>query len=327
MTRRVWRAVALALLLAPAAAYAESPEIEHRCTAKYPSILQYFAWKDCVKTATEQEVEENLKRQEEDLKRQKEQAARPCLAADIPRMEGLAVKAREAVKSEFSLEEAKAALSIIIGNQGAIQIATDNIKDRVLITSIDTRCHAPFHFLINVREGPDKKLRWYRTSAEDPPAVYPASIHQEFGTEFEAQREEERYRAEVAKRDADIKAYLSKQEQEREEQRQRLLRNVKISDVKLKCMGAGFCSMRILEFVVTNVSKQPIKRISFGWMLRSPQMRECPTNLATKEVSRQVLQPGEKAAQSFYINDAPENADARYCLSVTEVEFPYPWER
>jgi hypothetical protein len=79
--------------------------------------------------------------------------------------------------------------------------------------------------------------------------------------------------------------------------------------------------------VVTNVSKQPIRRVSFGWMLRPPQMTECPAKLATKEASRQVLQPGEKAPQSFYINNAPENADAKFCLSVTEVEFPYPWER
>src|SRR5258708_16747501 len=81
-------ALALALLLVPATAYAESAEIEHRCTAKYPSMTQYFAWKDCVKTPTQREPEENLKCLEEDFKRQKEEAARACLAADIARMEG-----------------------------------------------------------------------------------------------------------------------------------------------------------------------------------------------------------------------------------------------
>jgi hypothetical protein len=92
------------------------------------------------------------------LKRQKEEAARPCLAADIARMEGLAAKASGAVKSESSLEEAQAALSLITGHQGEVGNPKDSIKDRVVVNSIDTRCDAPFHFLINVREGPDKKF-------------------------------------------------------------------------------------------------------------------------------------------------------------------------
>jgi hypothetical protein len=299
MTSQVWAIAALALLLAPATASAESAEIEHRCTAKYPNISQYFAWKDCVKIATQLEVEENLKRQ-------KEEAARPCLAADMPRMEGLVAKASGAVKSESSLEEAQAALGVIFGYQGTITIPKDSIKDRVLVSSINSRCDAPFYFLINVREGPDKKLRWLRTWAEDAPAGYSSGLHQEFSAEFEAERERERFRAEAAKRDEDFRAIMAKQEREREEQRQETLRSVKISDVKLKCMGAGFCSIRILEFMVTNVSKQPIKRISFGWMLRSPQMTECPAKLATKEVHREVLQPGEKHHKAFILITRPK---------------------
>jgi hypothetical protein len=126
-------------------------------------------------------------------------------------------------------------------------------------------------------------LRWFRTFAEDPPAGYPASIHQEFGAEFEAQREQERFRAETAKRDEESKAIWAKREQEREELHQKSLRSVKISDAKMKCSGKGSCSMRTLEFVVTNVSQQPIKHISFGWMFLSPQMTECPAKLTTKE--------------------------------------------
>jgi hypothetical protein len=325
MTRRVWGAgvLALSLLLAPATAYADSAEIESRCTANYPSISQYFAWRDCVKTATQREAEENLKRQEDDLKRQREEAARPCLAADIPRMEGLAAKASGAVKSESSLEEAQAAMNLVVGPQGEIAIPKDGIKDRVLVNSIDTRCDAPFHFLINVREGTDKKLRWVRIWAEDAPVGYPAGLHEEFGAEFEVQREQERLRAEGAKRDEELKAMWAKQEQEREEQHEKFLRSVKISNARMKCFGTGSCSMRTLEFVVTNISQQPLKRIAFGWMFLSPQMAECPAKLATKETNYQlVLQPGEKASQSIYIYGAPESGDARYCLRVTEIGSP-----
>jgi hypothetical protein len=326
MTRRVGAvgALALTLLLTPTSAHAANPEIEHRCTVQYPSVTQYFAWKDCVKTATEREAEEEFNRQDKELKLYRADAARPCLAADISRMEGLAVRAHEAVKSEFNLEEAKSALSIVLGDEGTIQIADDNIKDRVLITAIYTKCDATFHFLINVREGSDKKLRWFRTSAEDAPVGYQAGIHREYGTEFEAQREQVQFRAETAKRDEELKATWARQEQEREEQRQKLLRSAKISNAKMKCFGTASCSMRTLEFVVTNVSPQPIKHISFGWMFLSPPMTECPAKLATKETKYQlVLQPGEKAAQSIVISGAPENADAKYCLSVTEIGLPY----
>jgi hypothetical protein len=317
MARQVWTALALALWLAPSPAWADDADIEHRCTAAYPNMSQYFAWKDCVKTATQREAED-------DAKRQKEEAARPCLADDISRMEALAAKAQEAVRTEFGLEEAQAALYPIIGYQGAIAIAKDNIKERVLVTSIDTRCDAPFHFLINVREGLDKKIRWVRVWAEDPPAGYPANLHQEFGAEFEQQREQERLRAEADRHDEEFKALLVKQEQEREEQHQKFLRSVKISNAKMKCLATGSCSMRTLEFVVTNVSQQPINRISFGWIFLPPQLTECPAKLATKETNYQlVLQPGENAPQTIHIYDAPENGEARYCLRVTEIGVPF----
>jgi hypothetical protein len=317
MRRLSWTALAL-LLIAFGPARGDNADIEHQCTAMYPSMTQYFAWKDCIKTATEREAEE-------DAKRQKEEAARPCLAGDIPRMERLAAKAHEAVQSEFSLDEAQSALYPIIGDRGEIQIAKDNIKERVLVTSINTRCDAPFQFLINVREGSDKKLRWVRVSAEDPPAGYPANLHQEFGVEFEEQREQERLRAGAAKRDDEFKASWAKEEQDREEQHQKFLRSVKISNAKLKCVGTAPCLMRTLEFVVTIISQQPVNRIAFGWMFLPAHMTECPAKLATKETNYQlVLQPGESATQTVYISDAPESGEVKYCLRVTELDIPFP---
>jgi hypothetical protein len=128
MIRR-WRGtLALALLLTLAAALADSAEIEHRCTVKYPSIMQYYAWKDCVKTETQQEAEYNARREEEEAKRRKEEAARPCIAADIPRMEALAQKVKAAVESELTLEGAKAALEPITGQQAEVQIPKRQYK-------------------------------------------------------------------------------------------------------------------------------------------------------------------------------------------------------
>jgi hypothetical protein len=195
-----WRGIlALALLLTPAVAVADSAEIEHLCTVKYPSIMQYCVWKDCVKTETQQEAEYNARREEEEAKRRKEEAARPCIAADIPRMEALAQKVKAAIRSELTLEEAKAVLEPITGRQAEVQIPKDNIRERVLVDSIDTRCPSAFNFLINVREGADKKIRWLRVVAQDAPAGYRDGLLSEFSSDFERQRQEEWSRAEDAR--------------------------------------------------------------------------------------------------------------------------------
>src|SRR4051812_29914716 len=111
MTHRWWLqgVFALTMLVAPGTACADSADIEHRCTVRYPSITQYFAWKDCVKTETQEEAEENNRRLTRELKREKDEAARPCIAADISRMEGMAEKVKAAIKPEWGLEEAQTA--------------------------------------------------------------------------------------------------------------------------------------------------------------------------------------------------------------------------
>lgn len=316
---------ATAILIAPAVACADSSEIEHLCTLRYPSMTQYFVWKDCLKTETAREAEEAGKRQAEELRRIGEEAARPCIAGDISRMESLAAKVKAAINVSSSLEEARAGLKLIIGQGGAVQIPKDNIKERVLVNSIDTKCDSQFHFLINVREGLDGKLRWVRVWAENAPDGYPKGLHSEFSSDFDAAREQERWRAEEIRRNQEIDAVLAKAAREREESRQKFLRSVAISNVKMKCFSDDSCSMRTIEFAVTNVSQQPVKGIGFGWMFLPPKATECPASLGTKENKYLlVLQPGEKALQTITVLDAPENRDAKYCLSVTELGVFYP---
>jgi hypothetical protein len=325
--RRWWGTLALALLLRPAAALADNAEIEHRCTIQYPSITQYFAWKDCVKTETQHETEYNAKRLEEDLKRQKEEAARPCIATDIPRMEALAQKIKAAVKSELSLEETKAAIEPITGQRAELQIPKDNIRERVLVDSIDTVCSSSFYFLINVREGPDKKIRWLRVVAKDAPAGYRDGLLSEYSTDFERQREQELSRAEETRFKAKLDADRAQEAKDLEEQRKKFLRGVKISNIKLKCSSSTSCSFTTIEFVLTNVSQDPVRDIGMGFMFLPAGSTQCPAKLATTEKNvAQVLQPGERASKSMLLG-APDNQDAKYCLSVTEMRRSYSWEQ
>ena len=301
MKRELW-AAALALLLAPGIASAGSAESEHVCTVQYPNVWHYFAWKDCVKTATKQEEQENLKRM-------REEQARSCISADISRMEGLATKARDAVKSESSLEDVKEALTPILG-YAEIQVAHDDIKDRVLGYSIHTKCDAPFRLSINIRVGPDQKLRRFSVLAENALAGDNDDYHERLSVDFDQQRREQLYLVESAKRE--LQAKMAKLEQEGKEQHQKTLDSIVIRDVKPRC----FDNLCYLEAVITNGSERVISEISFGWILRPPQMTTCPTELGQKKSVPVFMHPRETLRISI-IPDAEEISNARYCLRVT----------
>ncbi|MCP3386340.1 hypothetical protein NLM31_38760 [Bradyrhizobium sp. CCGUVB4N] len=317
---------ALGLLTAPLAAFADTSDIEHRCTALYPSMTQYFAWKDCVKAQTAYEENEAMIRRAEERKRSNEEAARPCIAADIPRMESLAAKVKASVLADARLEETQAAIGLVLESQGVIEIPDNDIRERVLITSIHTQCASDFHFLINVREGKDKKIRWLRVSAENAPAGYPAKIHDEFGNEFEENRERERMRAQDAAFQESLRAHMADEERKAKEVRREFLKSVKISNLRLTCDKPDLCTMRTIEFKVTNVSQSPVKDVSFGWMFAS-KATDCPAELGTNERRiGAILQPGQSRTESIVIFGTPAAGDAKLCLKVTDLRGLERWE-
>ncbi|MCA1437005.1 hypothetical protein I6F33_29075 [Bradyrhizobium sp. BRP20] len=276
-----------------------------------------------MKTQTEYEERDAIRRQAEERKRANEEAARPCIAGDIPRMESLAFKVKAAVLPDVPLEEVRAAVGLTLGKVGDIEIPDDDIKERVLITTIPTQCRSDFHFLVNVREGRDKKIRWLRVSAENAPAGYHPKLQSELGREFEAEREQQRIQAAQKKNEEEFRAHFA----ELNESRQDLLQSVKVSDVRSLC-DTKSCATRTLEFKITNVSKRPVVDVSFGWMFLPSKFAECPSELATNERGiGLVLQPGQTEKKTIYVFNAPETREARLCLKVTNLRRPYSWER
>ena len=51
----------------------------------------------------------------------------------------------------------------------------DNIRERILITTLRTKCASDFHFLINVRANADGIVMWYRAWPQSPPQGYQLS--------------------------------------------------------------------------------------------------------------------------------------------------------
>jgi hypothetical protein len=288
----------------------------------YPSVTQYFAYRQCVKEQTKIERERIAKELEEKLKKVKEDAARPCIASDLARMEALAKRAMVEIKPQFSLEDAQKALRPVLSYDGTILVPDDNIKERVLIYRIPTKCDSSFYFLINLRTAPDGTLRYYRTWAKDAPVGYKGEYHQELSKEFEEDRKGLARLEEKAKLDESLRAAAAKSEEER----RNVLRAIKISDARLGC-SSSTCTFRTIEFNLTNMSGKPVGAVSIGWMFLTPEMKACPTNLAPNQTFREVLQPGQTSHKAINLYDLSVPADGRFCLSVTSFDLSRPWDR
>jgi hypothetical protein len=176
------------------AARADDATIKHACLELYPSYRQYFSWRNCVRTKTE-EVEKKAAGEA------REERARPCIANDIGRMESIAQAASKAVNLSWSLSDTKAALDPIVGELGAVQPAKSDIKTHILSYSIPTKCDSSFHFLINIFANRDGRILYLKTWAVNAPAGYEAGLHWEFSRDLlrEASEQDEKKLEEKAR--------------------------------------------------------------------------------------------------------------------------------
>lgn len=320
MSRFALTCLVIAMATIGGPANAASERVDTICAQRHPGLSQYFNRKKCVEDETLVELQENLAKQRED-------SARPCIAADISRMEGLAAKAQIQISEDQSLEDVQKLLGVVLGWPGNIQIPDDNIKERVLVTSIPTQCDSKFRLLLNVRESADRKLAWFSVWSMDPPKGYPEGMRSEFGKDFAAIRERARNQLQREREQAQIRTSLEKQEREQEERRRKALQGISIADHRMGCIGSGQCMVRTLEVLLTNITQEPIKEIGLGWAFLGPTMKECPSNLATLQQLYITLQPGESVRRSIAVPNGPLSTNARYCVRITNLRGLYPWEK
>jgi hypothetical protein len=170
----------------------EVSEIRSRCEKDHPGIWNYFDQRECIENARREsrEAEEQRQRQqrEAEAKRTREERARPCIAEDVKRMEGLAWKARGALREDMNLAQAQTALEPILGKKGGIVVAGDNIKQKVLAYYIETQCDSAFGLLTNVRANDYGQLRWFRVWAQESPKGYPSGSDDALTRDFDGER-------------------------------------------------------------------------------------------------------------------------------------------
>jgi hypothetical protein len=179
----------IAVIVCPQFSHADIPDeilIEKTCRDLFPNLISdFFARRGCINSANKEKKEEGERKKIEQARQQREEGARPCIADDLPRMERLLTRIEDGLKSEidlalrepknntFMLEDISKTLKEIWPEMVAgIAPAQDNIRERVLIANLRTKCDSDFHFLINVRASADGSVSWFRAWPQSAPQGY-----------------------------------------------------------------------------------------------------------------------------------------------------------
>ena len=226
----------LLIFLISSVTYAQSDQwIEDNCKAIFPSISEFFKRSSCIS-------EEKKAKAQREAKERREEAARNCLAEQIPDIEKLIQSLMKSLNYDDNmnqviskLEKLKIAASIVP--------SINNIKEKVAVLRINTTCKSDFNFLINITEGEDKRLNSFSVWSENSPQGYPSGFLKQFHIDFAAQRE---ILKKAQKRLAETKVYESDQNSNhcapnlsRQERINRLARKGQIRQTSENSYNAG----------------------------------------------------------------------------------------
>lgn len=170
----------------------DDTNILSRCKSEFKD--ETFSRWQCINAEEEKkrlrDAELLAEEKRENARAAKESAARPCLSADVSRMEGVASSAAGLIHDTMGPEQVKKILSVTGVSDIAEVIPKDNIKETVLVGYIRTNCLYDYRVLVNVRfvnaESQKnlalKKIRWLRFFPENSPDGYsfPLLLDKEF---------------------------------------------------------------------------------------------------------------------------------------------------
>ena len=183
----------LMLLSQPVATFAAEEElllIEKACEELYPKFWSDFlSRRECVNTQSAQvkkTIQERKKREEDD---KRETNARECISSDLKRMEDQYLSFYETISKVFqdaankepseniSSNDIESIIKkLIINDTPQKVVADDNVREKILVSAIRTKCNSAFHFLINIRLDTESNVRWFRAYLEHPPRGYNDSV-------------------------------------------------------------------------------------------------------------------------------------------------------
>jgi hypothetical protein len=170
-----------------------------RCKQLFPTFSQTFERFQCESTEEKKRLAQQAAEEEKRVAQQAEaehekrrlaaeEAARPCIAADLPRMENLIVSAKNATAPDMSLEQAKEAIEAAIPLKAGLVTSNENIKEQVLFFTVRPKCSTAFYLVANVLGHEDGQLSWFAVWAQNSPKGYAEGRHEEMGRFYDWER-------------------------------------------------------------------------------------------------------------------------------------------
>lgn len=213
------------LSLVPGNAHAS--DFEKQCAEIYPKWFHVLDRSRCVSDLEREEAdrEEEVRRREEKIEAEKSRVelARLCISEDLPRMEKAVSAIVDGISEKMTFEAAQAVLEDVLGQPPTVVPPTENIKERVAVSTIPTSCESDFHFLVKALKSEKEQLRSVSAWAINPPQGYfhgPDGYLTAFSKDFDEARSrrqiatETSAQAELAKETSRLAALLDKRQDE-----------------------------------------------------------------------------------------------------------------
>jgi hypothetical protein len=125
----------------------------------------------------------------EEQSRKAEEAVRPCIAADLPRMESIIQTARNATSADMSIEHAKEEIEKATSLRLRSDTSLSDIREPVLIFRVQSNCRSKFNLLVNVLADQQRIVKRFGVWAYDSPTGYAGGFHAELGRNYVYERQ------------------------------------------------------------------------------------------------------------------------------------------
>ena len=139
------------------------------CNRNFPALVNdFWARRQCFNDATR-----NLNlRRSASAALARENAARLCIAGDIPRLEEVLTKLNAAITPGADFSAAQEILQEIFSGVSpvVVTVPADAISEKVLAVELPTKCDSGFKFAIQIRTASDGNVRFLSVKAEDAPS-------------------------------------------------------------------------------------------------------------------------------------------------------------
>jgi hypothetical protein len=298
-------------------------EISH-CSKQFPSLIyDYLLRSSCIDEADKALALRELERKLE----AKEDAARPCIATQLPNLDQKLrnLSANVEIRPPKSIVEAMASIENYLGVKGEVVIPDDLILEKTVVAFVRPTCETEFGYLVNIRLDKDQRTRWLSVYAQNPPkglsGVGIGGYVESFSIDIEERERQNQIAAELALQEKRIKD----EEAERKALTDWVLANSTLKVKRIDCYY-GRCYDYSVTMDLANGSDKTIEAAEFAIFTLGPDQLNCRwQNSGNVKMQYLNLLPYETReitvrSGSMGVKNGPSSGDVRVCAQLVSIK-------